>query len=329
MLSIIVPVHNASVYLEKTLGVLESFDTKNTEIIVIDDASTDESSKIAARYNVKLIRLVENKGPGFARNTGARAAGGDILLFCDADIVLPQNALERVTEFFKRNPEADIFSGVYAIDKTEKSILSKYRNLKERHEELSRPAITSACRSSILVIKKEVFNSVKGFDEKWLSKYCEDTIFCNALARNNIKVFINSEFEVFHIKRYTIASFLKQIFERTIAVFYAMKEIGSQFMKQYYKKDSYLTLILEVSAPFLSIFSCFIFLYSKVYSFLALGLLFLFIFIRAQKDFYLYAHRIFGKKFVFTCFLLRFAELIASEVALASVFLRMHRKSNR
>ena len=329
MLSIIIPVHNASVYLEKALGALESFDRKNTEIIVIDDASTDESSKIAARYNVKLFRLTENKGPGFARNTGARAAEGDILFFCDADIVLPENTLEIIEGIFKRNPDTCVFSGIYAIDRAEKNIFSKYRNLKERHEELSRPTVASACRSAILVVKKKLFNAVGGFDEKWSNIHCEDTIFCSQLAKNKVKIFINPEFEAYHIKKYSVASFLKQAFERSIAAFYTMRKLGNQFMKQYYKKDSYLNLILEISMPAFTIFSCFIFFYSKLYSYLVLGILFLFAFIYTQKDFYLYAHRIFGKKFVFSCFLLRFAELIASEVGLASVFLRMHRKSNR
>ena len=74
--SIVIPVYNNPQGLARTLASIERLADDNFEVIVVDDASTLSYDGICDPKNVRLIRLGENSGPGFARNEGVRSAGG-------------------------------------------------------------------------------------------------------------------------------------------------------------------------------------------------------------------------------------------------------------
>jgi len=107
-LSIIIPVYNVSKYIEKCiLSVLNNNLEQGYEIIVIDDASPDNSVEIVKGMmkiypQIKLFRQ-ENKGLGGARNTGIVNAEGQYVLFLDADDYLKEKALVSVLGFAKEN----------------------------------------------------------------------------------------------------------------------------------------------------------------------------------------------------------------------------------
>lgn len=98
-ISLIIPAYNVDRWLSECLNSVLAQSLEDWEAIIIDDASTDESAKIAAQYaakdnRFKLIRHAENKGLGGARNTGCKAANGDYLYFLDSDDLLPSSTLE-------------------------------------------------------------------------------------------------------------------------------------------------------------------------------------------------------------------------------------------
>lgn len=89
MISIIIPVFNGAKYLDECLS---SVCGANIEIIVVNDASTDNSEQIAKKHTDKVINI-EHSGPVVARNIGIQNANGDYLMFMDADDVLKDNAI--------------------------------------------------------------------------------------------------------------------------------------------------------------------------------------------------------------------------------------------
>src|SRR5262245_14909514 len=95
-LSVIVPVYNDRAGLSRSLPALAAGAGPDVEIIVVDDASTDDSAAVASRFPARLIRMPANAGPAAARNSGARQATGDILVFVDSDVVVAPGALDRV-----------------------------------------------------------------------------------------------------------------------------------------------------------------------------------------------------------------------------------------
>lgn len=94
-ISVIVPFHNAAATLERCVRALLDQKDVTLEIILVDDASTDDGPAIAAalahglsaqaRAQLRLIRLEHNVGPGAARNAGMAEAVGDYIGFADAD----------------------------------------------------------------------------------------------------------------------------------------------------------------------------------------------------------------------------------------------------
>ena len=84
-LSIVVPAHNAQEELPVLLDSLANQSHGGFEVIVVDDCSEDNTRQVAASYDCTLLRLCRNRGPATCRNTGAKKAEGDILLFTDSD----------------------------------------------------------------------------------------------------------------------------------------------------------------------------------------------------------------------------------------------------
>ena len=102
--SVVIPVYNVKDYLEKCIDSVLAQTSDDTEIILVDDGSTDgESGQICDRYAEKhpdQIRVIHQKngGLGAARNTGIECASGNYLLFLDSDDYLLPGLLERMRE---------------------------------------------------------------------------------------------------------------------------------------------------------------------------------------------------------------------------------------
>ncbi|MGZ5051596.1 MAG: glycosyltransferase family 2 protein [Methylobacter sp.] len=106
-LSIVMPLHNKAGYIEDTLAALLWQTRLPNELIIVDDASTDDSWQRVQRaltghrpalpdMRLELLPLVQNVGPGNARNKGLALAGGDYVQFLDADDILRPDCLARV-----------------------------------------------------------------------------------------------------------------------------------------------------------------------------------------------------------------------------------------
>ena len=100
-LSIIIPVFNSSNFIEKCLNSICKQLKKNTELILIDDFSSDDSVKIIKKYLlnfkfIKLIKLKKNLGAANARNTGIHLSIGENICFVDSDDKLMSGAVSNI-----------------------------------------------------------------------------------------------------------------------------------------------------------------------------------------------------------------------------------------
>ena len=98
MISIIIPVYNGEKYLTECLRSVFNSDYADSEVIVVNDGSTDNSLEIINSFPCRVINLENNLGVANARNVGANAARGDLLIFFDADIVIEKDTISN----FKR-----------------------------------------------------------------------------------------------------------------------------------------------------------------------------------------------------------------------------------
>lgn len=110
MISIIIPTYQHGEEIGKCISSILSQTFKDYEIIVVNDGSTDNTLKVLENYKSALggkIKIInqENKGACAARNRGFEESRGEFVLFCDADIILRPDMLEKLSEALKDNPE--------------------------------------------------------------------------------------------------------------------------------------------------------------------------------------------------------------------------------
>lgn len=104
-ISVIIPAWNAERYLDEALDSALAQTPRPTEILVIDDGSTDGTAEVAGRRGppIRCVRQ-EHRGPAAARNAGIREARGELIAFLDADDVWLPAKLGRQLEVLSRRP---------------------------------------------------------------------------------------------------------------------------------------------------------------------------------------------------------------------------------
>ncbi|KKT40366.1 hypothetical protein A3K29_03140 [Candidatus Collierbacteria bacterium RIFOXYB2_FULL_46_14] len=108
-LSVVIPTYNEHLNIANCLESLLKQSKKAEEIIVVDDGSTDTTTKIVTQYPVRLLKS-EHKGPGVSRNLGASKANGDILVFVDADMTFDKNFLKYLTRPIASGKSKGVFN---------------------------------------------------------------------------------------------------------------------------------------------------------------------------------------------------------------------------
>jgi glycosyltransferase involved in cell wall biosynthesis len=100
-ISVIVPVYNEVKHIRETLEAIKNQVYANIELIVVDNGSTDGTGEIAREYTSKVIRE-ERQGISIARNRGAAEATGNIIVFVDADTIVPEGMAEGIVDSVNR-----------------------------------------------------------------------------------------------------------------------------------------------------------------------------------------------------------------------------------
>jgi glycosyltransferase involved in cell wall biosynthesis len=106
-ISVIIPTYQHAGSIVKCLESLFAQTRLPDEIIVVDDGSTDNTQDRLARFESKITYIAQNnEGAPSARMRGFGASTGALVLFCDADVLLARNALEKLEQALDLNPGA-------------------------------------------------------------------------------------------------------------------------------------------------------------------------------------------------------------------------------
>ena len=117
--SIVVPVYNAAKVLDDTITSVKEQSYDDTELILVDDGSTDGSQQVIGKHLCDSIRLLDNryeKGAAGARNTGIQAATGRYIAFIDADDKWMKDKLSKQIAFMQEKDAAFSFTGYEFAD---------------------------------------------------------------------------------------------------------------------------------------------------------------------------------------------------------------------
>jgi len=228
-ISIIVPVYNDARNLARCLAALRAAATADSEVIVVDDASTDESAAVAQRAGATVIRLPKNSGPAAARNRGVSSARGEIVFFVDSDVAVVPDAVQRVRETFASRQDLSAVFGSYDRSPNAPGVISQYRNLLHHfiHQQGNPEASTfwAGCGA----IQRAAFVEIGGFDEAHFRRPAiEDIELGYRLRQAGHRILLDKMLQGTHFKAWTFFSLLRtDIMSRAVPWSRLMLERGA------------------------------------------------------------------------------------------------------
>ncbi len=164
--SVLIPVFNGARFLAAALESVRAQTLAPSEIIVVDDGSSDGSAEVASRFpSVRVVRQ-ENLGPAAARNRAVAEAGGDHLAFLDADDLWKPEKLARQMAGLRARPELGWFVCRHQFLLDEGEPRPRWAPDAEREAEMV------AWLPSATLVRSDCFVLTKGFDESL--RYGED-----------------------------------------------------------------------------------------------------------------------------------------------------------
>jgi GT2 family glycosyltransferase len=209
LVSVIVPTYNNMGQLAQCLEALCAAADADTELIVVDDASRDDVSAVAARSGARFLRLARNSGPSAARNHGAGQAQGQILFFVDADVVVAGDALGRVRTILDRDAEIAAVFGSYDARPAAPGLISQYRNLLHHYVHQRGKAEAATFWAGCGAVRRSAFEHVGGFDEQHFPRWVEDVELGYRLRRAGYRIFLDKSLQGTHLKRWTLRSMVR------------------------------------------------------------------------------------------------------------------------
>jgi len=167
-ISFIIPAFNAEntieICLSKILLESQKFDS---EIIVIDDCSTDNTTGIVDKFeSVKLFKLKKNRGVGYARNVGCRLAKNNILCYIDSDLVISTNSvLNLVNTLISDKNNGSVGAIPIGTTLNKNSWSSKFVGLVSSFgfDDVLEKTVTTDAQSEFFVIYKDFLRKIGGW----------------------------------------------------------------------------------------------------------------------------------------------------------------------
>jgi glycosyltransferase involved in cell wall biosynthesis len=211
-ISVIIPVFNDPDNLGLCLASLRDSEDRPLECIVVDDGSTDKSVEVARELGAKVLSTGGRLGPACARNIGARAASGDVLLFIDADVCVESGTIGKIRAEFDSDPTLDALMGSYDNEPSIPAFVSQYRNLLHHYAHQSSAGKAATFWSGCGAIRKSVFLDFGGFNEMYQAPAIEDIELGYRMAQAKRNVILCPDVQVKHLKRWTIHNMLRTDF---------------------------------------------------------------------------------------------------------------------
>lgn len=323
-LSIIVPAYNSQGYLSECLSALIASSCPGSEIVVVDDASTDRTASVAGRTGARVLRLERNSGVAAARNYGAAQAQGKILFFVDADVVVAPGAVRRVMKTFEENPDLAALFGSYDASPRAEGLVSRYRNLLHHFVHQNGNPDASTFWGGCGAIRRSVFEEVGGFDEeRFRVPSIEDIELGFRLKQRGHRILLDKGLQGTHLKKWTLGSVVRtDIFCRALPwsrLIVESKKLPNDLNLGWEQRASAALLGLAVAFLFFGVFGAAWLLASGV---LFLAVVFL------NRDLYGFFYRQGGLFFALGSILLHFLYYLYSTLSYLAVWAVYRLKSS-
>jgi lipopolysaccharide/colanic/teichoic acid biosynthesis glycosyltransferase/glycosyltransferase involved in cell wall biosynthesis len=220
--SVIVPAYNAAAVLPRCLSALarQNFPCDRYEVILVDDGSRDETATVARAAGVRVISQ-PNAGPAAARNAGAAAATGELLLFTDADCAPEPGWISALAAPFdlQRMVGATLGSatiagakGAYLTD--QRGAVPRFTQLEyeDRYDRMVGAESIDFIDTYSAAYRRDVFLANRGFDAIFPTASVEDQELSFRLAEKGYRLVFVPEARVYHLHNPTLAAYIRRKF---------------------------------------------------------------------------------------------------------------------
>ncbi len=218
-LSVIVPVRDGNATLGRALTAIlaSELPRDDYELIVVDDASSDSSPELAARYADTVVRLTARKsGPAYARNRGAELAQGEVLAFVDADAMVQPDTLPRMLTMLTDHRRLDAVSASHDQTAGAHNLVSQYWNLLLHFGEQRQAGTSGDVASPCAVIRRDVFLSSGMYDEwRFETARLEGIEFAQRLEDSGRNVLSSRDLAITGLKHWTLRSLCREVWDRS------------------------------------------------------------------------------------------------------------------
>jgi len=252
LISVVISVYNGKGVIEDCIKSLYDSRFGPFEVILVDDHSTDGALEGLSSFPIRIVSNDGERGVSRARNLGIQQACAEIILLLDADILVSNDFLARVYQFFKANPEIHFLQGSYNPNSCYKNIMSEYKNLIfsfRAHQEGKTYVsfIHSACVAGrTKVLKQYLFNT-------WFTRR-EDIEYGLRVSQDGFKIYHDPDFKVLHKRKFSFISFFRYQFVTARQMVFQRfskqdKNISLELRRpqtQFYKKTWYLRPVVSV-----------------------------------------------------------------------------------
>lgn len=213
--SVIVPAFNAARTIGQCLDSLIAAGRDDTEIIVVDDGSTDDTMKIAGEKGVTVLPR-NHGGPASARNRGAEVATGEYLVFVDSDVYVHNDFIKEIDDLTQKDPSAAAIQCVYSNAIHPHNVASLYKQVFQRHLMTRAPSSeVEEIGTFATTIRRDVFSEVGGFDTAFPVASIEDIELGSRLIAAGHPIRFAQDIEVDHDCQLTTTDLVWEKFNRS------------------------------------------------------------------------------------------------------------------
>ncbi len=167
LVSVVMPLHNAGPFVREAVGSVLAQTYRDFELLIVDDASTDDGAAVVASFQdarIRLVREPEQRGPAAARNRALAEASGNFIAFFDSDDVALPTWLAESIDFLAAHADCDIVGAWVEIIDEHGAPTGAINGYRDRPEKLASVMLFTNCLPTSTLVMRARCLEGRSFD---------------------------------------------------------------------------------------------------------------------------------------------------------------------
>lgn len=209
-LSVVIPFHRDVLNLQRCLAAIRAAARALPsaialrETIVVADGAVDDPAPTARVLGARVVTLDRSYGPATARNRGAAACLGDVIVFIDSDVVVSRRALAQIASRLTSDADLQAVFGAYDESPADPGFISQGKNLAHSFIHQRSFGEVRTFWAGLGAVRRRAFARVGGFDERFARPSIEDIDLGYRITAAGGRILLDASIQGQHLKRWTL-----------------------------------------------------------------------------------------------------------------------------